>query len=90
MADPVTLPSAAIAFEPVSGPLQASLDRIRAQVPDTAIGGGHATAAVTLRGVEIGAAWQPARDLWLTGYAGRMWGGGWEAGARATYSWRRP
>ena len=45
MADPVTLPSAAIAFEPVSGPLQASLDRIRAQVPDTAIGGGHATAA---------------------------------------------
>lgn len=79
---PATL---SIADRPISDYLASSFEALKASVP--ADRRGYATAGVTLKGVEVGAAWQPKTDLWLTGYAGRLWGGGWEAGSRATFTW---
>lgn len=69
---------------PISSYLATSFDALKANVQPGKRG--YASGGVTLKGVEAGIAWQPKTDLWLTGYAGRLWGGGWEAGARVTYS----
>lgn len=70
---------------PISDSLAAELERLKAHVPSGKTGEAHAD--VSLQGVEFGLAWQPQPGLWVTGYAGRMWGGGWEAGAKLAYTW---
>jgi hypothetical protein len=48
---------------------------------------GQATAAVTNRGYQVDVGYR--QNNWLTygGFAGRLWGGELEAGAKATVTW---
>lgn len=75
----------ALTTHPISDALAAELEKLKTHVPAGQVGAAHAD--VSLQGVEFGAAWQPRPGLWLTGYAGRMWGGGWQAGAKLAYTW---
>lgn len=79
-------PGFALPDRPLSAALDAELTRLRNQIPTGQRG--YATAGVSLKGFEVGAAWSPARRLTLAGYAARQWGtASWEAGARATVTW---
>jgi hypothetical protein len=71
---------------PVRMELAREIDRAVAAVQD---GQGQATVTATRRGVEASLAYKPASWLSVGGYAARLWGGGWEAGARAVAVWGR-
>lgn len=82
MADETTT----LTTHPISDSLAAELEKMKTHVLSGKVGAAHAD--VSLQGVEFGLAWQPTPGLWLTGYAGRMWGSGsWEAGAKLAYTW---
>lgn len=76
-------PGLTLATRPISSYLTTSWDSLKAAVPPGRKG--TVTAGVTLQGVEVGAAYRPWSDLWLTAYYGQLWGGGREAGARLTW-----
>jgi len=65
--------------------MDAELTRLRSLI--AADKKGYATIGLSLTGVELGAAYKPKSWLTLSGYAARQWGGGWEAGSRAIFSW---
>jgi hypothetical protein len=70
---------------PISDALNAELARLRDAVP--AGKAGQVSVGVSTQGASIGGAWKPSSGLTLTGYAGRMWGGGWTAAATGTVTW---
>lgn len=81
--------SAPALIVPVPRPLSADLraaieDAIRSIPPDKR---GQATVAVSLDGVMAEVAVTPKDWLSVGGYAGRLWSGGWTAGAKAQATW---
>jgi hypothetical protein len=64
--------------------LRAGLDRAVDQVR---AGQGELAVTATRRGIEASLGYKPKSWLSVGGYAGRLWGGGWDAGARATVTW---
>lgn len=70
---------------PMSASLRASIDEALRAVP----GGkrGQATAGVTLKGLQFDVGYKPKSWLTVGGYAAKLWGGGWEAGAKAQAVW---
>ena len=80
-----TLPVPIVLPRPMSGSLRAAIDDAVKAIP--AGKRGHVTAAATLRGVQVEAGVKPKDWLSVGGYAGKLWGGGWEAGAKATATW---
>lgn len=70
---------------PLSGALRASIEDAVRAIPTGKKG--QATAGVTLRGVQFDVGYQPKDWLSVGGYAAKLWGGGWEAGAKATATW---
>ncbi len=75
----VSLPS------PLTDSLRASIDAAVRAIPSGKKG--QATAGVSLRGVQFDVGYQAKPWLNVGGYAGKLWGGGWEAGAKATATW---
>lgn len=67
--------------KPVSLDLSRAIDTAVSQV---LTGQGQATVTATLRGVEASVGYKPKSWLSVGGYAARLWGGGFEAGARLT------
>lgn len=73
---------ASVSFpRPVSFEMDAALKSAVADLP--ASSRGQMSATVTRTGIEARVAYQPRPFLTLGGYAARLWGGGWQAGARA-------
>jgi hypothetical protein len=48
---------------------------------------GELAVTATRRGLEASLGYKPKSWLSIGGYAGRLWGGGWDAGARAAVTW---
>lgn len=69
----------------MSDALRASIDSAVRAIPTGKRG--HVTAAVTLDGVQVDAGVKPKDWLTVGGYAGKLWGQGWNAGAKATVTW---
>ena len=69
----------------LSPSLKASIEQAAKEIP--AGQKGHAYTGVSLTGVETGIAQRGPWGILTAGYARRLWGGGWEAGARAWRSW---
>ncbi len=72
---------------PIPLDLDRAIDRAIATVPDDRRG--EATLTASLRGVEASVGYRPTSWLSTGGYATRLWGGGWEAGARVRVAWGR-
>lgn len=71
---------------PVLSPsLKASIDKAVQELP--AGKRGQLSAGVSLTGVEVGAATRGPFGFLIGGYAKRLWGGGFEAGARTQVTW---
>jgi len=70
---------------PISASLGAAIDRMRTSVP--AGKRIFATGGVSTSGVEAGIGYTPKAWLSVGGYAARLWGGGWTAGARCQIVW---
>lgn len=70
---------------PLSGDLRAAIDDAVKAIP--AGKRGHVTAAATLEGLQVDAGVKPKGWLTVGGYAGKRWGQGWSAGAKATVTW---
>lgn len=75
--------------QPLSDALRVRLDDVLQRVPSAKRGA--ATVAVTRAGVEaeLGVRRPLGRGLEFSGsgYAGKLWGGGWDAGVRAAILW---
>ena len=70
---------------PVRLELDAALKKAIADLPEHRTGA--ATVTATRTGIEAGGAYQPQPRLIFSGWAARLWGGDWQAGARATVLW---
>lgn len=71
---------------PILAPgLRASIDAAMHELP--AGKRGQLTAGVSLTGVEVGVSQRGPLGFLVGGYAKRLWGGGYEAGARAIKTW---
>jgi len=70
---------------PMSASLRASIDAAVRAVPSGKRG--QATAAATLRGAQFEVGYKAKPWLNLGGYAEKLWGGGFEAGVKATATW---
>lgn len=65
--------------------LDAAVKKAIADVPDGKTR--QVTLGATLTGAEVSFGWKTG-SLWnIGGYAKKLWGGGYEAGARATRAW---
>lgn len=64
---------------------QSSIDKAVAAIPVDGKGG--LVVGATKQGVEFGVAWKPSSRVSLGGYAEKLWGGGWDAGVKATVTW---
>ncbi len=69
--------------QPVPFQLDAAIKKAVAALPTASRGAAEVTA--TLEGLEASIAYRPRQGLTLGGYAARLWGGGWQAGARARW-----
>jgi hypothetical protein len=98
MPDPVTIPPVVFTAgtpapvevpKPISDSLSRELDQMRTGVP--AGKRGWANLGVSTQGMEAGVGANVLARSWGTlgvgGYAARLWGGGWVAGARAQFVW---
>jgi len=70
---------------PMSADLSAAIsDAVRA-IPSGKKG--YASAGVTLQGMQFEVGAKPKSWLNVGGYAAKLWGGGWQAGAKAQVVW---
>jgi hypothetical protein len=68
---------------PVTPGLEAALRKAVAEVPiDKTL---QANASITNRGVGASFGWKPRPSVSIGGYAAKLWGGGYEAGARIQF-----
>jgi hypothetical protein len=65
--------------------IRASIDDAVRRIPTGKRG--HAGLVVSTRGVGVESGYRPTSWLDVGGYAGRPWGGQWEAAARARVVW---
>ena len=70
---------------PMSGDLRSAIDDAVRVIP--AGKKGQASAGVTLTGWQVDVGHKPKDWLTFGGYAGKLWGGGVQAGAKVTATW---
>lgn len=71
--------------KPISAQMQAEIDKAVASVP--AGKRGRLNVGLSNTGTSLTVGYKPTSWFGLGGYAGKLWGGGWNAGAAGQVTW---
>ena len=83
---PAPVPSSAVNSTPIFDPaLKSAVASALSVVPSNARG--RVGFGVTLIGTEVSVGWKPTPVFELGGYAKKLWGGGYTAGAQGAFIW---